>query len=212
MCRSHALALVIATFVALGCGSGTELQDGTARPPAADPSAGPNPPPSEPGTAPAPPSPAAAPPSPAAAPAQEPTPTATPTPAPTPAEPTPTQPQDARIAFASDRSGTWRIYIARGDGSGVTPLTTGEAPAWGWGDYCVCSPSRSPSGRTIAFVRANYEEGWGIYTMNGDGSGDPSPLEGNGWTQDAPAWSPDGSRIAFATAGNDGDQVASRRR
>lgn len=191
-----------------------------------------------------------------------------------------------RIAFVSDRGGAWRIYLAAADGSGVVPLTTGEAPAWspdgtriafhrpgdgvyvidatganerslgrgispswspdgtqiafatgsgtaggvyvmnadgtgrrlvidnefaspGWGDYCVCSPAWSPDGRTIAFVRANYDEGFGIYTIEADGSGSPRPVPGGGWAQDRPEWSPDGARIAFETAGPGGDQIAS---
>lgn len=178
----------------------------------------------------------------------------------------------------SDRSGAKLIHLANPDGSGVTPLTTGEAPAWsadgrklafhragsgihvidanganerflragwnptwspdgtklafhtgvgtgggvyvmdadgsnprllishefaspGWGDYCACSPAWSPDGRTIAFVRANYEDVWAIYTILADGSGSPSPIPTGGWTQSSPAWSPHGSRIAFETAG-----------
>jgi TolB protein len=188
----------------------------------------------------------------------------------------PTPPSSARVAFVSDRSGALRIYLANADGSGVTPLTPGEAPAWspdgsriafhrgggiyvinadgtnerflraganpswspngeeiafnsgiasgggvyvmnadgtnprllishefaspGWGDYCACGPAWSPAGGTIAFVRANYEEGWGIYTMHADGSGSPSPFPGNGFAAYDPAWSPNGARMAFATA------------
>lgn len=183
-----------------------------------------------------------------------------------------------RIAFVSDRSGTRRIYLARSDGSGVTAVTAGEAPAWSadgrriafhrsgsgiyvidadgtnerflraggfptwspdggsiafggtggihvmdadgtdprllvsnefaaptpsWGDYGVIFPAWSPDGRAIAFVRANYEEGWEIYTVNADGSGDPSPVL-TGWAKSSPAWSwsSQGSRIAFETVGS----------
>jgi Tol biopolymer transport system component len=189
-----------------------------------------------------------------------------------------------KIAFSSDRSGTWRIYVANADGSGLRSVTKGEAPAWsadgrkiafhragglyvidasgtnerslgagwnptwspdgrklafhtgvglggglyvmsadgsnrrllvshefaspGWGDYAVQSPAWSPDGRTIAFVRANYDEGFGLYTTSADGSGSPRPLP-NGWAQDRPAWSPDGSRVAFETVDYGGDQVGS---
>jgi Tol biopolymer transport system component len=95
------------------------------------------------------------------------------------------------------------------DGSNATLLISHEFASPGWGDYCVCSPAWSPDGQKIAFVRANYDDVWTIYTMNADASGSPSPLPGNGWWQDRPAWSPDGSRIAFETSSSRGDQVAS---
>jgi Tol biopolymer transport system component len=70
------------------------------------------------------------------------------------------------------------------------------------------SPAWSPDGRTIAFVRANYE-GFALYTISADGSGSPIPLPGAGWAQDRPAWSPDGSRVAFETLSGAGDEIAS---
>jgi dipeptidyl aminopeptidase/acylaminoacyl peptidase len=58
-------------------------------------------------------------------------------------------------------------------------------------------PTPSPDGNKIAFVVANYDDTTGdIYIVNRDGTGlrnltDDEPLD------DAPAWSPDGARIAY---------------
>jgi TolB protein len=108
-------------------------------------------------------------------------------------------PDGTKIAFNSGVGLGGGVYVMNADGSNATLLISHEFASPGWGDYCVCSPAWSPDAQKIAFVRANYEEPWTIYTMNADGSGSPSPLPGNGWWQGEPAWSPDGSRIAFET-------------
>ena len=105
-----------------------------------------------------------------------------------------------RIAFTSDRSGSWQIYTMNPDGNDqvqVTSLAPNE-------DTRSAFPSISPNGQQIAF---NYNAGDGpdLYLINVDGSGlqqlttDHASL--------FPRWSPDGKRLAFATVSNLGPAV-----
>lgn len=110
-------------------------------------------------------------------------------------------PDGARIAFASDRTGTWEIFLMNADGSDQVQLTaTGSSsgPAW------------SPDGTRIAFT--SYRDGNGeIYVINVDGTGLQN-LTNDPLQDDAgPAWSPDGTKIAFSkgpyVVGEEGSKI-----
>ena len=91
-------------------------------------------------------------------------------------------PDGRRIAFASERNGTFEIYVMNADGSGQRSLT-GASPAFG--------PEWSPDGRKIVF----FSDGE-IYAMNADGS-EQRRLTRDPGNDFGPRWSPDGHMIAF---------------
>ena len=96
-------------------------------------------------------------------------------------------PDGRRIAFASDRDGSFEVYVMNADGSGVTRLTKNDA--------VDVSPTWSPDGRRIAFS-STRDGSFEIYVMNADGSG-VTRLTVNDAYDVYPAWSPDGRHIAF---------------
>ncbi len=120
-------------------------------------------------------------------------------------------PDGRRIVFVSDRDGSGpQIFVMTPNGSGQTQLTappgTSTVPAW------------SPDGRRIAFVSTRDQGLPELYVMNADGTGhqrltDPEMYVANAYSRGQqrlapegilfrpgvlhPAWSPDGTQIAF---------------
>ena len=93
------------------------------------------------------------------------------------------------IAFSSDVSGDWEIYLT--DTTGKQPINLTRNPA---ADYY---PTWSPDSAHIAFFSrrdGNHE----IYVMRSDGT-HQRRLTHHPATDKAPAWSPDGTRLVFAS-------------
>jgi Tol biopolymer transport system component len=112
-----------------------------------------------------------------------------------------------RILFVSERSGTIQIFVMNADGSAQVQLTSDSLGA--------LDPNWSPDGTTFVyssirgitdplFLRGYYA----IVVKNADGSGGRTLVNLDDTFEPAPAWSPDGSKIAFFyDQSNSGGQI-----
>ncbi len=104
-------------------------------------------------------------------------------------------PDGERVVFASDRDGTYHVYVMNVDGTGLIRLT--DDPA---GDL---SPRWSPDGKRIAFSRTGA-----LYVMDSDGSNVQKVTEPESEATAPPCkagaflggWSPDGQQLIFYAA------------
>jgi Tol biopolymer transport system component len=99
-------------------------------------------------------------------------------------------PDRARIAFSSNRSGSFDLYLKDASGAGDEQrlLTAGE-------DLQPCDWSRD--GRHILFMRRGADTSWDVWALPMDGSGDAFPLVQTTFSDSRPSFSPDGRWFAY---------------
>jgi Tol biopolymer transport system component len=101
-------------------------------------------------------------------------------------------PDGKTIYFVSREKGTFDIYSMAMDGGDVERLTNGIGTLY--------APELSPDGKRIVFTN----NGNGIWIMRADGN-NPHPIT---FKDDIdPTWSPDGSKISFASSRRGGRQL-----
>ena len=88
-----------------------------------------------------------------------------------------------QVAYHASVDGNRDIYLADGDGTGVTRLTTDPASD--------TNPSWSPDGRSIVFLRDGD-----VHVMGADGSG-VRRVTSSPEAEMAPSFSPDGATLVF---------------
>jgi TolB protein len=102
-------------------------------------------------------------------------------------------PDGKQIAFNSDRSGRWALYVMNADGSNprrLSGLKNAGRPAW------------SPDGQWIALPTG--------LIISADGSGQRPAAADNDEPCSSPVWSPDGGHIACKTGSGSGTAIAVR--
>jgi Tol biopolymer transport system component len=98
-------------------------------------------------------------------------------------------PDGSRIAFQSDRSGHWEIWICNRDGSDAVQLTH-------FGGLLAGTPRWSPDGKMVAFD-ARVGGLSQIYIVSAQG-GEPQRITNSHEGSDVPSWSRDGKWIYYS--------------
>ncbi|MEA3349024.1 MAG: hypothetical protein U9Q82_00220 [Chloroflexota bacterium] len=107
-------------------------------------------------------------------------------------------PDNARLAFASNRNGAWHIYIWNIESGEIEQLT--DAPGY------KASPTWSPDGLWIAYEQYTNDN-LEIYIQQTNADADPIQLTHNRAADYAPAWSPAGREIAFVSTRGGQEQI-----
>jgi TolB protein len=100
-------------------------------------------------------------------------------------------PDGSKLAFASTKSGVWRIYVRDLATGAERPISERVLSS---GDHI--SPAFAPDGATLAFAVTSGERS-GIYTYNIQRNCCLTYVTGGRWNDISPSYSPDGRTMAF---------------
>ena len=94
-----------------------------------------------------------------------------------------------KVAFASDRSGAFALWLMSANGGPATQLTPNTLDA--------AQPDRSPDGKEIAFIdNTTIPQNSDIFVIDPKGRNLEQLTQGFDNNTD-PSWSPDGQKLAF---------------
>jgi TolB protein len=100
-------------------------------------------------------------------------------------------PDGTRIAFSSNRHGTYDLFVMDLEGGNVQRLTDSAEDE--------LMPEWAPDGSKIAFYRGPAGGLGHIFVMSADGT-NVQQITAGPWSDERPDWSPDGTRILFASS------------
>ena len=103
-------------------------------------------------------------------------------------------PPEGQLAYTARSGGVDSVMIANPDGT-ETVQVFGTNAAW------------SPDGSQVAFITSAYDGNPELYVVNADGSGFPRRLTNHTAAESEPCWSPDSTKIIFASARTGGGDI-----
>jgi WD40-like Beta Propeller Repeat len=110
-------------------------------------------------------------------------------------------PDGSLIAFSSNRSGEWELYVMKPDGRDQRRLTFSDG-------HEQCGASWSPDGLRLVFGRSLPDHSSSeIFVINADGTGELKLSKDANDGDSFPVWSPDGGRILFNSTRSSTNQL-----